>query len=78
MDEKMRAEFEAFWSAPEQEELRMSCAKGWAMTIWQASRAALAVELPEQSPETPFSRHMVMDSSSVIEAIEAAGVRVEE
>lgn len=43
---------------------------------WQASRAALAVELPEQSPETPFSKHMVMDSSSVIEAIEAAGVRV--
>lgn len=44
--------------------------------VWQASRAALVVELPEQSPETPFSRHMVMDSSSVIEAIESAGVRV--
>lgn len=74
-DDKMRAEFEAWWS---------SLASPWsdagskaaAWSAWQASLAALVVELPEQSPETPFSKHMVMDSSSVIEAIEAAGVRV--
>lgn len=38
-ENKMWVEFEAFWNAPEQEELRMSCAKGWAFEVWQASRA---------------------------------------
>lgn len=33
--------FDAFWSAPEQEELRMSCAKGWALAVWKASRASM-------------------------------------
>ena len=39
-------EFANWWRAPEQEELRKSCAMGWGRYIWQASRAALKVELP--------------------------------
>ncbi|WP_157763324.1 hypothetical protein [Pseudomonas citronellolis] len=45
----IREEFETYWKADEQEELRKSCAKGWAERIWQASRAALKVELPDNS-----------------------------
>lgn len=47
-EEKMWVEFEVFWNAPEQDELRMSCAKGWAFEVWRASRAALVVDLPKQ------------------------------
>lgn len=43
-------EFANWWRAPAQEELRKSCAMGWGRYIWQASRAALKVELPEQLP----------------------------
>lgn len=87
MDEKMRAEFEAFWSAPEQEELRMSCAKGWAMVLWQASRSALVVELPEKisqynTDDTGFVSPAAAEHDEAIDdcraAIEAAGVRVKQ
>ena len=82
MDEKMRTEFEAFWSAPEQEELRMSCAKGWAMTIWQASRAALVVKLPERiNKENGYSEDDEYYNLALKHCqlqIEAAGVRVKE
>lgn len=44
----VREEFEAWWSSPAQWELRKSCARGWAEIIWQASRAALKVELPKK------------------------------
>ncbi|WP_446941740.1 hypothetical protein [Pseudomonas aeruginosa] len=47
MEQAMREEFEAWWSSPTQSELRKSCARGWAEVIWQASRAALRVELPD-------------------------------
>lgn len=43
-------EFANWWRAPEQEELRKSCAMGWGRYIWQASRAALKVELPAGKP----------------------------
>lgn len=45
---EIREEFEAWWISPAQWELRKSCARGWAEVIWQASRAALKVELPER------------------------------
>lgn len=44
--EKMREEFLAWWLDDFQRELRCSCAEGWAFHIWQASRAAIEVELP--------------------------------
>lgn len=45
-------EFANWWRAPEQEELRKSCAMGWGRYIWQASLAALKVELPPERDET--------------------------
>lgn len=36
----MRETFSEFWESPEQEELRNSCAKGWAEQIWNAALAA--------------------------------------
>ncbi|HDP3617856.1 TPA: hypothetical protein P6N57_003715 [Pseudomonas aeruginosa] len=50
MEQAMREEFEAWWNLPAQSELRKSCARGWAEVIWQASRAALRVELPAGKP----------------------------
>lgn len=78
MTDKMREEFEAWWSQDSQAELRSSCAKGWAGVVWQASRAALVIELPEG-----FTHHSsedrteyVFEAGSVVSALEAAGVRV--
>lgn len=36
----MRETFSEFWENPEQEELRNSCAKGWAERVWNAALAA--------------------------------------
>lgn len=82
MTDQMRAEFEVFWNAPEQEELRMSCAKGWVFEVWQASRAALVIELPERvEKETGYTEddefyNLAVDRCQ--QAIEAAGVRVKQ
>ncbi|WFG74175.1 hypothetical protein QE321_gp084 [Pseudomonas phage SPA01] len=46
MNNKLREEFNRWWVREEQEELRKSCAKGWAEYIWTASRASVLVELP--------------------------------
>ena len=46
MTDKMREEFETWWSQDSQAELRSSCAKGWTEVVWRASRAALVIELP--------------------------------
>ncbi|QBP28151.1 hypothetical protein IttPL_0137 [Pseudomonas phage ITTPL] len=46
MSNKLREEFNRWWVREEQEELRKSCAKGWAEYIWMASRASVLVELP--------------------------------
>lgn len=80
--EKMRAEFEAFWIAPEQAELRASCAQGWAFEVWQASRASLVVELPmidislSSCRTDEWCEGVVHATGKYREAIEAAGVRV--
>lgn len=77
--EKTWKEFETFWNAPEQEELRMSCAKGWAFEVWQASRAALEVELPKGSEPGDFAHPvMVIEIDEAVSAIEATGVRVKQ
>ncbi|HHN0102454.1 TPA: hypothetical protein ACRMJF_002333 [Pseudomonas aeruginosa] len=55
MEQAMREEFEAWWNLPAQSELRKSCARGWAEVIWQASRAALRVELPERATRNPYA-----------------------
>lgn len=75
-NDKVRAEFEAFWNAPEQDELRASCAQGWAFEVWQASRAALVVELPERADDFLYGRSWNKAIDCCSAAIEAAGVRV--
>lgn len=72
--------FDAFWSAPEQEELRMSCAKGWALSVWKASRASMEVKLPTLPPPGVTSyaaRKAACDMHARFRlAITAAGGRV--
>lgn len=69
----MTDEFTAWFDAPEQAELRLSCSKGWAELIWQASRAALVVELPDELTELSDRRSAIV---ACREAVEASGVRV--
>lgn len=78
MTDKMREEFETWWSQDSQAELRSSCAKGWTEVVWRASRAALVIELPEG-----FTYHgsgdrteYVLEAGSVVSAIKAAGLKV--
>lgn len=52
MTDKMREEFETWWSQDSQAELRSSCAKGWTEVVWRASRAALVIEWPDQHTYT--------------------------
>ena len=46
MDESRR-QFEEWWNNPAHEDLRRSCAKGWGVYIWQASRQAIEITPPE-------------------------------
>ncbi|CQR20391.1 hypothetical protein [Yersinia enterocolitica] len=46
---KSQSDFEAWWNAPEQAELRNSCAMGWGFRIWKAARESIEVELPERA-----------------------------
>ncbi|MOA57603.1 hypothetical protein D3C78_1818140 [compost metagenome] len=73
--DKMHKEFEAWWDDPAQAELRKSCSKGWAQYIWQASRAALCVELPDVRTEFSDRRAAI---EACREAVEAAGITVKE
>lgn len=66
--------FAAWWNAAEQEELRKSCAMGWGKYIWQASRAALKVELPDGDPGEVGPRKFVIEE--VKEALQKAGIEV--
>lgn len=83
MDEKMRAEFEAWWR--EENGNRLYCESAW--RGWQASRAALVVELPDDGLEDCFRewRDSCRDdfdtgycyaTDRIVAAIESAGVRV--
>lgn len=65
-------QFVAWWNTSEQEELRKSCAMGWGKYIWQASRAALRVELPEP---VAGSMSLVL-LSDVRFALQQAGIEV--
>ncbi|ANI14432.1 hypothetical protein A9C11_10750 [Pseudomonas citronellolis] len=77
----IREEFETYWKADEQEELRKSCAKGWAERIWQASRAALKVELPDNSARAgsdPYQDGYYACREEVEEALQQAGIEVKQ
>ncbi|MCO3804742.1 hypothetical protein FA071_04555 [Pseudomonas aeruginosa] len=73
----MREEFEAWHHAefgycvPEEEDPLAigECAKRW--RIWQASRAALRVELPEKiSPHNMVGRHVLPEAAGYDDAID--------
>lgn len=88
MEQAMREEFEAWWSSPAQSELRKSCARGWAEVIWQASRAALKVQLPDDGIEDcqrdwqnscrdNFDTGYCYATDRIIQALQQAGIEVE-
>lgn len=78
--EKMREEFLVWWRDDFQRELRRSCAEGWAFHIWQASRAAIEVDLPQgfthhgASDQTEY----VLEAGAVVAAIESLGLKVKQ
>lgn len=91
--EKMRAEFEAWWvSRPHRKQPErfqngdyMAPAVLSAWEAWQASRAALVVEMPSEEAVPPFplghrSRQWPLAWNTALSecraAIEAAGVRI--
>lgn len=45
--EKIREEFLTWWWHEDRIELRQSCAEGWGIYIWSASRESLVIDLPE-------------------------------
>lgn len=71
----MTDDFTAWFEAPEQAELRLSCSRGWAELIWQASRAAVVVELPTTELTGAIGMAHRAVTARCREAIEAAGVR---
>lgn len=83
-NDKMRAEFEiAAKTAQGLDVTRLphggyrSFATHQAWWAWQASRAALVVELPQGSEPGDFTHPaMVIEIDEVVSAIEATGVRV--
>lgn len=80
-----RRQFEEWWNNPAHEDLRRSCAKGWGAYIWQASRQAIEITIPDK-----ISKHNTNANGRVIpeaenydeaiqdcaEAILAAGVKL--
>lgn len=74
MNDKMREEFETWWSQDSQAELRSSCAKGWTEVVWRASRAALVIELPPV-PEMPEAPEEAIDDSHMDVYHSAIGMR---
>lgn len=49
-------QFDEYWYAPEQKELRQSCAMGWAMRVWNASRDAILSVQVDSVPVAAQSR----------------------
>ncbi len=72
--EQIYAEFDKWWHAPEQHELRISCAKGWGFRIWQASRSELLIELP--SWDSYDTTQQII--SEAADRVRAAGITVKE
>ncbi|WJJ54532.1 hypothetical protein PT07_00141 [Pseudomonas phage PT07] len=81
MNNKLRKEFDKWWAQDEQEELRKSCAKGWAEYVWIASRAALRVGLPAKRSYSMYvTKHECHAFNDAIErakeALQRAGIEV--
>ncbi|UYJ99067.1 hypothetical protein [Yersinia enterocolitica] len=83
---KSQSDFEAWWNAPEQAELRNSCAMGWGFRIWKAARESIEVELPKRQSIyasgygdgyfVPNISGEGLEYDEVVEAIRTAGIRI--
>jgi hypothetical protein len=78
--EKMREEFEAWFEANKNFMLgTRKVSKGDCFFIWQASRAAVVVELPAELPSVPWNAPANSWNDALRKsryAIEAAGLKV--
>ncbi|AYX14004.1 hypothetical protein GBL98_21085 [Yersinia pseudotuberculosis] len=61
---KSQSDFEAWWNAPEQAELRNSCAMGWGFRIWKASRESIENKAPPKIENHMSQPIAVLDISS--------------
>lgn len=83
---KSQSDFEAWWNAPEQAELRNSCAMGWGFRIWKAARESIEVELPKRQSIyasgygdgyfVPNISGEGLDYDEVVETLRTAGIRI--
>ncbi|SFN77837.1 hypothetical protein SAMN05216516_12111 [Izhakiella capsodis] len=74
-----QTEFEEWWSLPEHEELRKSCAQGWGWQIWQASRAAVIVDIPSKIGEwNTVNGYVLPEAESYDEAIDDCAYAIRE
>ena len=77
---KSRKEFEAWWNAPEQAELRNSCAMGWGFRIWKAARESIEVELSELcgdgENDTDYTEGLNDGINQSARALRTAGIRI--
>ena len=72
---KSQSDFEAWWNAPEQAELRNSCAMGWGFRIWKAARESIEVELPTQDEyDDPLSAYNAISDCKKI--LRTTGIRI--
>ncbi|HFN0053775.1 TPA: hypothetical protein ACMY33_001272 [Yersinia enterocolitica] len=70
-------EFQAWWNAPEQAELRNNCAMGWGFRIWKAARESIEIEIPYASSAFDYNVDVnVLEVTEVIELLRTAGIRI--
>lgn len=71
---KSQSDFEAWWNAPEQAELRNSCAMGWGFRIWKAGRESIEVVIP---PFDGYKYHVAKELQEALKiALRTAGIRI--
>lgn len=77
---KTTEQFEAWWNSAYADSYDKSTvgyvlAKSMAWTAWQASRAAIEIEIPEVCA---WNLCELLDKKEVLEALRAAGIKVKE
>lgn len=71
---KSQSDFEAWWNAQEQAELRNSCAMGWGFRIWKAGRESIEVVIP---PFDGYKDHVAKELQEALKiALRTAGIRI--
>ncbi|WP_145590950.1 hypothetical protein [Yersinia rochesterensis] len=77
---KSQSDFEAWWNATEQAELRNMLAMGWGFRIWKAARESIEVELPELcgdgENDTDYTEGLNDGINQSARALRTAGIRI--